>query len=572
MKNTAKILALLLAIIMLFASCDILGFGDSELDGTSEVTTGASTDESEETTEDESEEETDDPYRASISRSREEIEAMITLKDSDFDDAYAELKEFESIGLVSENYEEVDAAYLEFEDKFYYLDTQISLANIVYDLDRSDKDASSRYLDNYERFGDLYNEYMFTCRKLYTDSPVSEQLFADWTEEDINYLLSYTPEIQELRETNEQLLVTYNELSGAAVMTKGADIFVQIITNNNRIAELEGYDNYYQYATKEIYGRDYTVEEIDTFKGYVKEHLLPKLNNLYQQWYTKYSWLSETDRNFMLNFMYEPFDSFGKNYLEEYVNSYDNSTGEGFKHLFENRNMVFANAENSHDSAYQTYLEDLETPFCLFGSDGQSTTTIVHEMGHYYASLYNSDVSNYDIAETQSQANEFLFMRFAKGEMSADPYAAIENYHVYNTVAMIIICAIIDDFEQRIYSLESVEGYTYNDFKAIMDEVCEAYGGTAYINSKITNIHSYWTIVCPNSPVYYISYATSSIAAMSIYAIAEEDEAAGREVYRKLIEDIDENDGFKAALTKIGLVDPFQKAAFEKLDETVFND
>ena len=50
---------------------------------------------------------------------------------------------------------------------FYYLDTQISLANIVYDLNRSNKDASSRYLDNYELFGDLYTEYMITCRKLY---------------------------------------------------------------------------------------------------------------------------------------------------------------------------------------------------------------------------------------------------------------------------------------------------------------------------------------------------------------------------------------------------------------------
>lgn len=582
MKYTAKILALLLAILMLFASCDVLGVSN-ETEGTNEVTTGTFTesptesetftDDTEESESEEvTEEETLDPYRASISRSREEIESMITLADGEFDAAREKLKEFESMGLVSEDYEAVDAVYLEFEDMFYYLDTQISLANIVYDLDRSNKDASSRYLDNYELFGDLYTEYMITCRKLYLESPISEQLFADWTEDDIKYLLSYTPEIQELRQENEQLLVEYNELSRAAVITKGGQIYAQIVANNNRIAELSGYDNYYAYATKEIYGRDYTVEEIDAFKGYIKSHLLPLLDGLYLDWNGQYSSLGASDRYFMSDFLSDPFDSFTKNYLEGYVNSYDNSTGEGFKHLFENRNMIFSNSENSHNSAYQTYLEDFEMPFCLFGSNGQSTSTIVHEMGHYYASLYSPDVSSYDIAETQSQANEFLFLIYAKDEMKEDPYNALESYNLYNTVAMIIICAIIDDFEQRVYSLDSVDGYAYNDFKAIMDEVCEEYGGTTYINTKITNIQSYWTMVCPNSPVYYISYATSSIASVSIYAIAKEDEAAAREVYRKLIEEIDEDDGFKEALNKIGLIDPFNEEAFNKLDQTVFND
>ena len=566
---------------MLFASCDVLGVIDDN--GTDEITTEAPTEAptesesaSEETsegeTEEEIEEETLSPYRASISRSREEIESMITLADGEFEAAHEKLKEFESLGLVSEDYEAVDVLYLEFEDMFYYLDTQISLANIVYDLNRSNKDASSRYLDNYELFGDLYTEYMITCRKLYLESPISEELFADWTEDDIKYLLSYTPEIQELRQENEQLLVTYNELSGGEIKKKGGEIYAQIITNNNRIAELSGYDNYYEYATKEIYGRDYTIEEIESFKGYIRSYFLPQLDDLYQNWYTKYSALSAADKNFMINFLYEPFDGFQRNYLEDYINSYDNSTGDGFKHLFENRNMVFASSTNSHDSAYQTYLEDFETPFCLFGSDGQSTTTIVHEMGHYYASLYNPDVSSYDIAETQSQANEFLFWRFARDEMTPTFYGTIENYNVYNNVAMIIICAIIDDFEQRVYSLESVEGYTYNDFKEIMNEVCGVYGGTTYISSNITNIHDYWSVVCPNSPVYYISYATSSIAAMSIYAIAEEDEAAAREVYRKLIEEIEEDDGFKEALNKIGLIDPFKEEAFEKLNQTVLND
>ena len=560
---------------MLFASCDVLGMSNEQ--GTDEVTTGASTEAptesetiSEETTEAQTEEETEDPYRASISRSREEIESMITLKDGEFEEAHAKLKEFESIGLVSDDYDAVDAVYLEFEDMFYYLDTQISLANIVYDLNHSDKEASSRYLDNYELFGDLYNEYMFTCRTLYLESPISEELFADWSEDEIKYLLNYTAEIQDLREQNEEILVEFNELRGADAKNKKAELYVQIINNNNRIAELAGYDNYYLYAHSEIYGRDYSLEEIAAFKGYVIEYLLPKFDTLYNKWYNRYAKLNQNSRDDMLDFLYEPFDTLDKNYLEGYVNSFDNSTGEGFKNLFENRNMIFSNASNSHQSAYQTYLEDYETPFCLFGSDGQSTSTIVHEMGHYYASLYTPHVSSYDVAEIQSQANEFLFLKYAKSEMASNVYSVVEGYNVYNTVAMILVCVVIDEFEQRVYSLESVDGYTLSDFNAIMKDVCEPYGGTKFFNNNITDINDYWLSVCPNSPVYYISYATSSISALSIYAIARSDEAAGRETYRKLIEEIEEDDGFKAALVKIGLTNPFQQETYEKLNVTVF--
>jgi len=590
MKNLTKLLALLLALIMLFTACDT---GSNNKESGDKKETAASTEtvtepatedetepeaeskgnkETEPVTEAPTEPETDAPlsdYRLSISRTRDEIESMITLQSTDFEDAHTLLEEFESIAKTSSNYEEVDATYMEFEDKFYYIDTQISLANIIYDLNRNDTAASSRYLDNYDLFGDLYNAYMESCRNVYLESPIRDELFADWTEEEISQLLNYTPESQELREKNEEILVELNELSGPDAEKRTAELYAQIVTNNNRIAKLAGYDNYYDYATKEVYGRDYTREDIAAFKGYVMKYFVPNFNALSDGWYNKYVNLGRNAQGFMVDFLYEPFDTLDKNYLEGYVNSFDNSTGAGFKSLFENRNMIFASSQNSHQSAYQTYLEDLETPFCLFGSNGQSTSTIVHEMGHYYASLHTPHVTSYDLAETQSQANEYLLLKYLSTQIPLPVYNALSEYNVYNTVAMILICVIIDDFEQRVYSLESVEGYTLEDFEAIMSEVCLPYGGTHYINSKITDINEYWLAVCPNSPVYYISYATSSISALNIFSIADKDEAAGREMYRKLVEETDENDGFKSALAKIGLTDPFTEQTFIAMQDLI---
>ena len=87
--------------------------------------------------------------------------------------------------------------------------------------------------------------------------------------------------------------------------------------------------------------------------------------------------------------------------------------------------------------------------------------------------------------------------------------------------------------------------------------------------NKVTNMNEYWLSVCPNSPVYYISYATSSIAALSIYSMAQEDEALARETYRKLIEEIDEEDGFKTVMDKIGLNSPFVEETFKKIEENL---
>ena len=581
MKSTIKLLALILALVMLLTACD-LGGGNTET--STEITTlNETVAESEKPTEkesgtegqtesnDEAEVETDAPlsdYRASISRTREELESMITLQDSDFDDVQAKLDAFEEIAVVSSDYEAVDSVYMEFEDAFYYLDTQISLSSIVYEMNRSNTEASERYLNGYDKFGDIYNDYMAVCRRAYNESPIRDQLFADWSEEDIKQLLSYDPVTQELREENESLLVEYNELEGTDLATKGGQIYAQIVTNNNRIAQLSGYENYYVYATTEVYGRDYSLEDIEAFKSYIREYLLPEFENLKKDFNSGMNALPKNDYYTLISFIENPFDS-GINYVKNYVNSYDNSTGEGFRHLFENRNMVFASAKNSHNSAFQTYLEDYEAPFCLFGVNGQSASTIVHEMGHYYASLHNSNINSYDLAETQSQGNEFLFLKYVSGSMDEAIFEVLEDYNLYDVVAMSIICAIIDDFEQKVYSLESVEGYTIKDFNAIMDEVCKPYGGRSFISSKITSINSYWQAVCPNSPVYYISYATSSLAAVSLYAKAVEDEAGAREAYRKLIEDIEEDDGFKDALAKAGLLDPFKEETFIAINKII---
>lgn len=578
-----RILAILLAFAMLFSlsscccccpSAEYLDWDSifGELDGSetddAENTNRPADSASAESSENSDASEPTEPeksYRETISMSREELEAMLTLSDEDFALAENYLKDFKAIAIVSSDYDEVDAAYLLFEDAYIHIKTQISIANIIYYIDMSDKEASERYLDVYGRFGDIYNSYIEACKEIYTESPISDELFADWTEEEIAEMMAYDPETQELRETNEALLIELNELGEGEFDDRAAEIYAQLVTNNNRIARLCGYDNYYLYATEKVYMRDYGVDDVENFASLVRDYYVSNYNAVNNNWMNRYYSLPSVDAEVMYNYLFKPFDRLGTNYLEGYISSLDGSMAEGIGHMFENRNVVFANSSNSHPSAFQTYLDEYESPFCLFGNQGQSTDTLAHEMGHYYAALYNPDLISMDLAETQSQGNEMLLLAYLKGEMESPVYRALRSYTLYVYMAETIVCVIVDEFEREVYSLDSVEGYTSEDFDAIMESVCERYGGIDFVNENITDINYYWRMVATNNPVYYISYAVSMTEALNIFSIAEKDEAAGREAYRIIVEDVNEDDGFLSAMEKAGLSSPFDEATFKAI-------
>ena len=150
--------------------------------------------------------------------------------------------------------------------------------------------------------------------------------------------------------------------------------------------------------------------------------------------------------------------------------------------------------------------------------------------------------------------------------MNADVYNIVEAYNLVNACYVMIMATIIDEFEQRIYALddETISNMTSEEIDAVMESVCEAYGGDSWV-VKLSDPYAYWRMVCISNPVYYISYATSSIAALNIYTIAKEDEELARETYRKLVEEINEDDGFKTVMDKIGLGSPFESESMKSL-------
>ena len=294
---------------------------------------------------------------------------------------------------------------------------------------------------------------------------------------------------------------------------------------------------------------------------------MPTFSNLNDGWQELYN-LGNFAKNTAISYLTDPFYSTSKNYVILYLESLgDTNMGVAMRDVFDSKNCVFSHYTNSHPTAFQTYLYEDETPFCLFGSEGQSSNTLVHEIGHYYAAYTNNDINNYDLCETHSQGNEFLFLKFSESHLSSKAYNVVRYYNLFNAFYVIVCASIIDEFEQRVYSLESVEGYTSADFDAIMDEVLEEYGkDNDWFADNLADMHDYWRKVAIDNPVYYISYSVSAIAALEVFAMAEEDYDSAVVAYTKLVEGVTEEDGFIAAIEKAGFTSPFEEETFQDIN------
>lgn len=585
MKFNLRLIALLIAMLMLLTSCEsvlepLLGLIPGLQTSTTETTTTPS---SSSTTKKPGSSTTKKPSMPTIefdvtdnSLSKDELLAMYTLTKEEVDAALALLDTMVETSKTASNVDEVNALYEEFETVFYHIVQQNTIATIIYYYAMTNQESIDRHLNTQDMVLDLQDKYNQSCRTMYLESPFSEELFSEWSADEIQSLLDYDPEIMELRKQIEELQVQYDNLNQSDPDYDNAcvEIYKQSIVLNNELARKNGYDNYYDYATVNVYGRDYSPEDLDLFRQYVAQYVAPSYSNVMGDYASYRGWQSTTKKARVDEFLEGPFYSVAKrNYLMNYLNSLEGNMGESMRHVFENRNCIFSFDGKSHPTAFQTYLYEDDKPFCFFGSDGQSANTVVHEIGHYYAGLNNPDIDNYDLCETHSQGNEFLFITYCEQYMDEDVYKVVRAYNLVNACYVMVMASVIDGFEQEVYSLddETIMSMTGDDFDDIMSEVCEIFGGYKWVKANMSDPHAYWRLVAISNPVYYISYAVSAAAALEVGAMAEQDYDAALAAYTTLVEGVTYEDGFLGALEKAGFTTPFEEETFQNIANVLNN-
>ena len=494
-------------------------------------------------------------------------ELTYEMTEEDVTKFYDLLSQCKDLALSGKDADTVMKAYDELEAHFDYMDAQRNIANVLYYSDLTNEEASQLYLTCTDIVTEANDAYLEMAKELYKKNfKAKEQFFADWTEQDLKMLAHYTSEVMELQQRNSEILVEYQDLQNDSEMyTKMIPLYIETVQNNNRYAQIFGYKNYYEYAYEMSYDRDYGSEEVAKMRSFVSTYLTDALSGALKNFNNAQNSLSNVQRSNMNTFLTRSFTSNYKDEIENYLSTLPEQTCEDMLDMFNGNIIMVDRVPNAQAGAFTTAISK-DRSLCFFGPGYSTALTLIHEVGHYYGSMHTAlnDIP-LDLAEVQSQGNEWLFMSYMENEMSEALHTAVVNYKLYNDLATIMISTIVDEFEERVYTHPDVASLTSDDFDAIMADVCESYGGISSLSSKITDMQNYWRLVVVEQPVYYISYGVSAIASINIYTIAEEDYDQAVVIYCNLIENVDLDEGFLGNLGNVGLDTPFDESVYQKL-------
>ena len=503
-----------------------------------------------------------------------------TLSEQDWKDFESALWHCRNLIEEDASYMTIDQSVMEMEEIYYHIMTQAQVAYILYSMDMGDGRASTNYLDSSKMQTDAYDRYMSFCQELYdSDYEYKDHYFANWTEEELTLMRSYSDKVVELNDANDQILVKYRELrdaSSKSFSTQTGKLYMQLVENNNAIAKEYGYDSYPAYAYETVYFRDYELEDVEILRDHVREYLIPLCIQVYDRFEENYDKLSNREKDQVSELLYDDCQGVDAKWLKGYFNSLPTYMKRLMSDTLDSERAVYVDHEDALEGAFTGYLYEYQYPVCYFGPGYQSTFTVAHEAGHYFASYAQKGMSlSIDLAEVYSQANEFLFLSYlSESELDEDVYSVLADYQLYQAISVIIVSTIVDDFEQRVYTdserfASCADNKKTAELDLCMKEVCQDYGGTKFVAEYLTSdIDLYWKYVVIENPMYYVSYAMSGIASLDLYCKAMEDYEGALEIYMDLTKYATPEDQFLLNLEYVGLASPFEKEIYEALTET----
>ena len=503
--------------------------------------------------------------REDLSVNKGYLEENFSLTQSDVEDAKTLLQEFE---------ESVDSfwgklaymrKYVEFADARNYIQYQMTLAEIIYYMDVTDSSSSQRYMDVFNTYQEISNLELQALKRIYktASKSVKDTLFYGLSSADLALIEGDTDKYFELTTKNEEITMEYYQLD--PVDPENADrvasLYVEFLMNQQEISEIVGYQNYYDFASDIVFGRDYGVEEIEAFRGYTIQYLLPKMDSVR----AKYSLSTQELRDRARSFSVNDFDKMDEPYVINYLNSLKNEMGNCMRDALKYENTAFAETENTTVTAFCTNIPYVDYPFCFFGMD-QDSFTLVHEIGHYYAT-FNVDLDCMDLLETHSQSNEGFFLNYLRGQLPKAEFEVLESNQLYQAYSTILTGVFMDEFARRVYALEDgVEGYTAKDFDNIVTDIKGDYlNKSLQGNVIVESMYDYWKRTVFDYGVYMISYATSWMPSLYLYKDVQTNYADAMEKYRIIVEDVTAEDGFVGALEKAKIPSPFEEGMWTYL-------
>lgn len=511
-----------------------------------------------EETETEAEEETGDSSDAGISVSGSIPEYI---EDYDTSTFYSLCEELTSLAQGTD----ADAAikvYEELYDEYLVIYDNSTAAYIAYCVDVTDNSLYESYSDAYNTANDCWDAALIAIKTL-TESEFADEFEAYTGETVFEAYAEYeemTDEERERSQTINDLIDQYNNAIATASEEDTEDyelnmvvgpIYLQLVKLYTEQAKEAGYDNYADYADEVIYMRDYGSEEAAGFREAVKE-ISSEFFTYYYYFYTYYYYdysdaVSEEamDTDDLLDILYE------------YGEEIDPLVSECAEYLSGSALYTIGSGGNLVSGAFTTQFYSTGTPYIFANTEGyHDLCTLTHEFGHFIDGTVNEcpnifvyGVGSYDIAEIQSNGLQALYSSFYQDIYGEDDGTILQIAQVLDLLYNVVSGCIFDEFQRTIYENPDM---SLSEINELYYEISTEYG------DPYAAYYSYWWEWVPHnfeSPMYYLSYAASAIAAIQIWDESQTDFDSAAADWLSIIEAGTYDCGYMELLENTGLSD-----------------
>ena len=423
---------------------------------------------------------------------------------------------------------------------YYNVYDWLGEAEVLYVMDKTNSTYKETY-EYYSNFRLVIVEWYYNAILTVSETPWRNYFFYGYTEEEITQILNnckqYDSEMTALNQELDKVQTNFSALSSEDMLTSAPEYLSQVVSIGNDIATKTGQNNYLEYMYR-AYNRDYTPDDVSSFKEYVITYLIPLLDTVANNEPITNKTAQNTD---YINYLYYAHQNYQYLYLADLLDDFYSYMGDDYNQTMNdfwlNGSWIFANnTDKSINNGFTLQLIGEGDAIIYYGPSYQDVSTIVHELGHYYAYMKSGITGMYmDLAETDSQGNEMMLLayltQYYKGYFSEKTWAEIKNRTLYSQLITIVLATLVNDFETYIYSHPETD---YNDYQTIYETIANDYGGCEYLYNLGINVYNYWRYVTVTNPGYYISYAMSGVASLSILADTLDDYDAGKAAYETL--------------------------------------
>ena len=545
----------------------------------------------------------------------------------DFIKVETELKELTDAFEKAQSGEEQFAIH----ERFYALtdrvDTLMTIANIRFDVDTSDKFYTEEH-EYYDEKGPVYSNLVLEYYKKLYNSPyrayletkigpvafknmelaqksMDEKLIPLMQEEN-----SLTMEYDKLiasakiefdgKELNLSLMRPYLtsqdrnvrkaawEKATAFFVKNGEkldEIYDKLVKNRTAQAREMGYENYLELGYYRMRRNCYNKEDVEVFRRQVKEYLVPFAEKLHDRRRRRL----ELDKLMYYdeNVYFKEGNPAPTGTPEEILASGQKmyrelspETGEFFDFMQENELFDVLGRKTKRAGGYMTYLPLYHSPFVFANFNGTSgdVDVITHECGHAFQGYLSgkdpirehSEITM-ETAEIHSMSMEFFAEKWTE-LFFGDRVQDYIDMHLEDSAAFIPYGCMVDEFQHIVYENPDM---TPAERKAAWSKLEKEYKPHLdYGDNEYLAQGGYWQrqLHIYDSPLYYIDYCLAQTCALQYKVKMDADFKAAWESYLKLCK-LSASDFFTAMIKEVGLASPFEdgclKNIVEKLEKYV---